>query len=76
MSAAFLHTYLEVARPGHFLPANPAHLQILLDAYLLEKALYELVYELSSRPHWGAWPDEGRGEVRRGVGCPPSGATH
>jgi len=26
--------------------------QILLDAYLLEKALYELLYELNNRPSW------------------------
>jgi len=26
--------------------------QKLLDAYLLEKALYELLYELNNRPTW------------------------
>jgi maltose alpha-D-glucosyltransferase / alpha-amylase len=26
--------------------------QKLLDAYLLEKALYELLYELNNRPAW------------------------
>jgi maltose alpha-D-glucosyltransferase/alpha-amylase len=41
-----------VARQGHFLPQEPEHLQILLDASLLEKALYELTYELNSRPDW------------------------
>jgi maltose alpha-D-glucosyltransferase/alpha-amylase len=52
VGATFLRAYLEVAREGHFLPPNPEHLQILLDAYLLEKALYELTYELNSRPDW------------------------
>jgi maltose alpha-D-glucosyltransferase/alpha-amylase len=38
--------------------ANPALLpssqqsQALLSAYLLEKALYELLYELNNRPTW------------------------
>ena len=27
-------------------------LNILLNIYLLEKALYELGYELNNRPHW------------------------
>jgi maltose alpha-D-glucosyltransferase/alpha-amylase len=32
----------------------PGEAQTLLDAYLLEKALYELLYELNNRPAW-AW---------------------
>jgi maltose alpha-D-glucosyltransferase/alpha-amylase len=52
VGATFLRAYLEVARQGHFLPQEPEHLQILLDASLLEKALYELTYELNSRPDW------------------------
>jgi len=52
VGATFLRAYLEVAREGHFLPQDPEHLKILLDAYLLEKALYELTYELNSRPDW------------------------
>jgi maltose alpha-D-glucosyltransferase / alpha-amylase len=30
----------------------PAQAQLLLDAYLLEKSLYELLYELNNRPAW------------------------
>jgi len=52
VGATFLRTYLNVAQQGHFLPAEPEHLRILLDAYLMEKALYELTYELNSRPDW------------------------
>ena len=25
---------------------------VLLDAYLIEKALYEIVYEMNNRPEW------------------------
>src|SRR5262249_44332363 len=40
IGAAFLKSYLEHAMPGRFLPENPDELKILLNAYLLEKALY------------------------------------
>ena len=51
-SAEFLRTYRETisAKPG-LLPA-PEQAQALLAAYMLEKALYELLYELNNRPTW------------------------
>ena len=52
VSVAFLKAYLAVAKDEHFLPKDPIELQVLLDAYLLEKAVYELGYELNSRPDW------------------------
>ncbi len=39
-SAAYLQTYLEVAGRAHFIPAARGELKRLLDAYLLEKAVY------------------------------------
>jgi maltose alpha-D-glucosyltransferase/alpha-amylase len=59
VSAVYLKTYLEVAAEGAFLPENQEELQILLEAYLLEKALYELGYELNSRPTWVKVPLQG-----------------
>jgi maltose alpha-D-glucosyltransferase/alpha-amylase len=59
VATAFLRAYLDVARKGNFLPSNPDHLQILLDAYLLEKALYELSDELNRRPDWAQVPLQG-----------------
>ena len=51
VSAAFLRAYLE--RPATLsCPADPDELALLLDASLLEKALYELAYELNNRPTW------------------------
>jgi maltose alpha-D-glucosyltransferase / alpha-amylase len=55
VSAAFLRSYLDTAR-GALLPASPDELRLLLDAHLLEKALYELAYELNNRPDWVAIP--------------------
>ncbi len=51
-SAAFLRAYRETmaANPA-ILPAPPQS-QSLLTAFLLEKALYELLYELNNRPAW------------------------
>jgi maltose alpha-D-glucosyltransferase/alpha-amylase len=51
-SAAFLHTYFDVVAPSRLLPADPRALNALLDAYVLDKALYELRYELNNRPEW------------------------
>ncbi len=58
-SATFLQTYMRDAAPGEFLPADQAQLRTLLRAHLLEKALYELRYELNNRPDWVKIPLEG-----------------
>ena len=41
------------------LPERPDGVRVLLSAYLLEKAFYELVYELNNRPTWAAIPIKG-----------------
>lgn len=48
VSAAFLKSYLAVANQDTFLPQTKSELQVLLDAYLLEKAIYELGKELNN----------------------------
>jgi maltose alpha-D-glucosyltransferase / alpha-amylase len=50
--STYLNSYLRYAQPGGFLPPNREELDILLNVYLLEKALYELGYELNNRPDW------------------------
>jgi maltose alpha-D-glucosyltransferase/alpha-amylase len=52
VAAEFLRAYRETARGAHFLPASRSDFRKLLDVFLLDKALYEILYELNSRPGW------------------------
>jgi len=52
VSAEFLRAYRETAAGAAFLPTASADLRALLDFFLLDKALYEVLYELNSRPAW------------------------
>lgn len=52
VAVVFTKSYLDVAQQGTFLPRTPTDLQVLLDAFVLEKAVYELNYELNNRPDW------------------------
>ncbi|MGH7551391.1 MAG: putative maltokinase [Longimicrobiales bacterium] len=56
VAAIFLEAYLETASAGAFLPADTTEIALLLDVYLLEKAVYELSYEMNNRPDWSAIP--------------------
>jgi maltose alpha-D-glucosyltransferase/alpha-amylase len=51
-SSEFLSTYRETIAANPALLPAPQQAQRLLEAYLLEKALYELLYELNNRPTW------------------------
>jgi maltose alpha-D-glucosyltransferase/alpha-amylase len=55
----FLDSYLLKAREGRYLPERKEELQVLLDGYLLEKAIYELGYEINNRPEWVRIPLQG-----------------
>ena len=59
MSSVFLQSYLEVTRGAPFIPQNEDDLRILLQAYLLDKAVYEVAYELNNRPDWVIIPIRG-----------------
>jgi maltose alpha-D-glucosyltransferase/alpha-amylase len=51
VAAGFLTAYLKTAEGGTFLPTGPVR-SVLLDAFLLDKAFYELQYEFNNRPDW------------------------
>jgi maltose alpha-D-glucosyltransferase/alpha-amylase len=59
MSAAFLERYLAIAAGANFLPQKESDLTPLLEAYLVDKAVYEVAYELNHRPDWVVIPVRG-----------------
>jgi maltose alpha-D-glucosyltransferase/alpha-amylase len=59
VSGVFLKAYLQATSGAAFLPRERQHLKLMLNAYQMEKALYELGYELNNRPDWSAIPLEG-----------------
>jgi maltose alpha-D-glucosyltransferase/alpha-amylase len=52
VSAEFLRAYRKTIAANPALLPLPEQAQALLTAYVLEKALYELLYELNNRPAW------------------------
>ncbi len=51
-SIEFLRGYREAAGGADFLPADPLDFRRLLDAFRIDKALYEVSYEFNNRPTW------------------------
>jgi maltose alpha-D-glucosyltransferase/alpha-amylase len=59
VSAAFLGGYLATAGKAAWVPQSADDLELQLTTMLLEKALYELRYELNLRPDWVGIPLRG-----------------
>ena len=59
MSGFYLKSYLEKASEHSFIPSNQEDFDILIQTFLLEKAIYELNYELNNRPTWSIIPMKG-----------------
>jgi maltose alpha-D-glucosyltransferase/alpha-amylase len=49
-AATYIRAYLEATRAAAFLPSRPEDRDALLLAFIVDKALYELGYELNNRP--------------------------
>jgi maltose alpha-D-glucosyltransferase/alpha-amylase len=64
-SIYFLRAYLETCEAAPFTAKDPEEVEMLLDAYVLEKAMYELGYELNNRPDWVQIPVEGILEIMK-----------
>ena len=59
ISVSYLNGYFDATRQSGLLPKNRDELNLLMNILLLEKAIYELSYELDNRPDWVAVPIEG-----------------
>ena len=55
----FIDTYFEKTAGSDIVPADPKQREHLMRAYLMNKAVYELKYELNSRPDWADIPMRG-----------------
>ncbi len=58
-ASAFLGAYLAAVRSGGLLPHREGELEGLMRVHLMEKAVYELAYELNNRPAWAGLPLRG-----------------
>jgi maltose alpha-D-glucosyltransferase/alpha-amylase len=56
---AFLEGYSEGARGAASYPDDEEHARALIELFTLEKALYEIRYELDNRPDWVVIPIRG-----------------
>jgi maltose alpha-D-glucosyltransferase/alpha-amylase len=59
VSAEYLKSYFETAGNAPFVGPDPKEHRLLFDAFMLQKALYEVAYELNNRPGWVQIPLRG-----------------
>ena len=59
VSSSFLRGYGSTTEAASFLPKDPEERRLLLEAFVLEKAVYEVGYELNNRPSWADIPLRG-----------------
>jgi maltose alpha-D-glucosyltransferase/alpha-amylase len=59
MSGFFVKSYLETVKDSLVIPQKKEDLEILIETFLLQKAVYELNYELNNRPTWVTVPLRG-----------------
>ena len=63
VTAAFLRGYFTASAGAPFVPAESSSRDALLQAFVLDKAIYELNYELNNRPEWVRIPIRGIMEI-------------
>jgi maltose alpha-D-glucosyltransferase/alpha-amylase len=59
MSGFFMKAYLDTVKDSPFIPKDKQDMETLMTTFLLEKAIYEMNYELNNRPGWVMIPLRG-----------------
>lgn len=59
IAGIYLRSYLDTLKDTNLIPKEKEDLDTMLKAFLLEKAIYELGYELNNRPDWVVIPIKG-----------------
>ncbi|HSR10124.1 MAG TPA: putative maltokinase, partial [Thermodesulfobacteriota bacterium] len=67
VSGVFLRAYIDRVGKEPILPADREELQMMLNAMIMEKAIYETGYELSHRPDWLSTPLRGIRDLLEGA---------
>ena len=67
LSGFFMRAYLDAVKGSEFIPSEEEDLKVLLQTFVLEKAIYELNYELNNRPDWVIIPLRGIKQVMADV---------
>ena len=52
ISGIFLRGYFDTVGKAPFIPRETGELEVLNKIFLLEKAVYEVEYEMNNRPEW------------------------
>jgi len=66
VSGVFLRSYMHTVADAGLLPQDSNDFEILFESFLLEKAVYELGYELNNRPSWLMIPIRGIQHILKG----------
>jgi len=71
MAQTFLKAYFETIKSAHdpLIPKDDESLQLLFNAYLIKKVVYEIGYELQNRPDWIKIPLQGFVSVMEDLVC-------
>lgn len=75
VSTLFLKNYYQSVEHSTLLPSERNEREMLLRVFLLEKALYELGYEIDNRPEWIGMPVQGILRLLDASGQPEESVT-